>query len=369
MLSALLWLACAEPAPVPATVPAPGKVPEVGPAAPTPRTAGSAALARIQAEIVEVSGEAVTALTPEGQVVLKLRPGGLVGQARPSATVMLECSADSAGVYTIERVLPQQGLEIDYGRVTELGAETLTITRSLGASRFLVNRWSDLPPALSVGEYLGVKHYSTDAGQAILNARRMPGRVEAAGVVTEASPGSLTVQTLGGARTWPLDGAAVGDAVIVHYTRGAAGAEDLGVTVQSGPLRFTGKHSDWDAATGTLGMVDAWGGLHGVVRFKLTSPLPAGLVPGDLADTTWTWRDGALTLVEVTERALSPVYFGRIDSIDDTSLTMTTLQRQHKVLQRAPDLFMPRPIAVGDMADVMWRREGEATIAEAIVKE
>lgn len=377
LLPVLVALGCGEPDPAPPGAPPAPRPAPANPAPgnpPPPRPGGPEQdphRARLEGEVIEATASSIRVLTPEGDTTFDVAPGAYGTPPASSSTVTLDCTIDPGGRYTVATLLPHQGLEIDYGVVSALSPDRLVITRPLGEGSYRVNRWSDLPKDLAVGQYVGVKHYRTDEGPAILNTRRFPGRVEIAGVVTAAGE-TLTIASLGGARTFPVTGPAVGDVVVVHHRRGRTGApEDLGVDVIEGPLPFTGKISAWDARTNTVAMVDAWGGTLGNVKLATPNPLPGDLVPGDLADVRWTAVAGVPTVVSIAERKLSPVFFGRIDAIDAGNVEMTTLQRQHKQLRRTPATWLPVPIAVGDMADVIWVEDpaGGPPVAEVIVKE
>lgn len=347
-------------------------------AAPPGGVSATAPWLRLTVNVIGLEGDRLAVYGPEGEQRLRVAPGAL-GSAAAGAgdTVDLECEVDATGLRTIRAVRPHTGLGIRYGTVTAVDGGGITLDGPLGAQTFLVNQWSDMPAGLHAGEYVTVKHYRTDAGAAVLNTRRFPGRLMEEGVIAGVTPQGFALRSLGGLRAFPLPAAGqlppVGASARVSYARDAADAV-IGLTIEPGPdpLVFIGKMSGQNATAHTFSMVDAWTMTLGTVEFSLPGGVPEGIVPGDLVEASWRWDGGPLpTIVAMQERTLSPVFFGRITAIDEAHVAMVTLQRQPKRLRRDADTWLPVPIKVGDMADVVWRVDpaGGDPVAELIVKE
>lgn len=358
----------------PSTPPTPGSP---GGVLPGPSAPGPPRRLHLTLNVLGAEGGYLTALGPEGEMVLELGP--TAGTVPPrGALTYVEATPTPDGRYVVDAFVPHQGLGIVFGTVRATTAERLTIESPLGTTEWIRNRWADVPADLAVGHYVSVKHYQTPDGAAILNVRRFPGRVEEVGVVQSPASGgagsaALSLYTLGGARTYPAASSfAPGSIARVLYRRDARTPfKDLAVeAADADALLFVGKLSTWSAPS--LAMVDAWGNRLGVVTFRYDAVLPEGLVAGDLAEVRYTFAaDGTPLATEVTERVLSTVYFGTIDRLDESSLTVTTLQRQAHTLRRTPDTWFPGPVQVGDKADVIWRADptGGPNIAEVVVKE
>jgi hypothetical protein len=197
-------------------------------------------------------------------------------------------------------------------------------------------------------------------------------------VVARNEGGRLVVHTLAGTWTLPSPAGippAPRQAAVFRYELDPAGrATDVRWEPQAAGLRFVGKMSEVPAGPGTFNVVDVWGNLLGVIPFLLGPGVapPAGVKPGDLVELEYTFDEaGSPVATVVTQRVLSPVYFGRLDRIGEADLSMTTLQRQRREVRLRPDTFIPSPVQVGDMADVIWEDDpgGGTPFARAIVKE
>ncbi len=338
----------------------------------------------ITANVLAIGADRVVALAPEGEEAFFLAPGALAGHPPTRGdTVTLDCAHDPLGALVVEQVLPHTGLPIRYGTVTAASTDRLTVTSPLGEQTFVVNAWSDLPDLLAVGQFVGVKHYGMNDERTILNAKRFPGVVEDTGVVVAWEGASVSVQTLGGSVAHTLDpatlqtlpdGFGVGSTATIRSRRNGPKRTVASVAVRTDELVFVGKMSSWDAATHTFAMVDAWGGVLGIVRFRWDAGCggDCAVVPGDLAEVRYRFaQDGTPTIAALTKRELSPVYFGEITEIDATHVRMVTLQNQTKLLTVTPQTRLPVPIRVGDRADVIYvpGATADARVAVAIVKE
>lgn len=337
----------------------------------------------IEANVLEVGIDNVRAIAPEGEERFPVTPEALASaRVTRGAGVMLDCAVGPDGALLVERIQPHTGLPITYGTVAVLSQEQLVLDSPLGAETFVVNAWSDLPAAIKPGQFVGVKHYGMDDARTVLNAKPFPGMVEASGVVTGFDGEHLSTATLGGPATYDVAGVTglpeadvqVGKTVTVKSRRSRDGLRVSSVAIRDDDLLFTGKMSSWDPAKRLFAMVDAWGGVLGVVRFRWQAGCDAGcgVVPGDLADVHYRFDDDGFPVIQTLQkRAISPVFFGEINEIDTRHVTLTTLQHQVKTLDITLETRQPLPIHVGDFADVIHGPDGTQTAqrALAIVKE
>lgn len=386
-LPLLLALGCGAPEPpAPSALP-PKEAPPVAPhGAPGVGRPGARDEGKLQLtlNVVGVEDGRLHAWGPLGEQRLALAPNALPTPP-PAAgqTWLAEARPGPNGPAEVLRVYPHHGLEVVYGTVAALDERSLALDTAQGRRDFVRHPWSDLPAGLAPGEYVGVKLYHTTAwrghaaGQAILNARRHPGRPAMDGVAVRSGPEGLVVSTLAG--TWtvpaPAEAPSPGQALSLTYTLDAAGrATEVRWTPLDGPLRFTGKLSELPAEPGRVRIVDVWGNLLGVLAFGLGEgvTVPAETRPGDLLEVTYDFdAEGRPVARALTPRVLSPVWFGRIEALDATSVRLTTLQKQPREGRLDADTFQPVPVRVGDMADVIWEpgEAGAPPRVRAIVKE
>lgn len=349
----------------PATGPAPGSA--TG-AAPADRTLD------LTVHVLGLDAAGLHLVGPWGETTLPVAPGAVPSPApKAGETWNAECEPGTYGPRRILRLAPHHGLAIAYGTVATL---TDTELRFDDGRSFVRHPWSDLPDGAAPGDFLGVKVYHTPAwqghaaGLAILNARRHPGHPEAQGVSAALAP-SWTVHTLAGPWQLPAAGAApVGTGVTVRYTLTGDTPTHVSWAPTPLPLHFTGKLSQTTPSPGQVAVVDVWGNLYGVVPFTLAPGVvvPEGTHPGDLLDVAYHFDTTGHPVAEsLTPRRISPVWFGHVDRVDGTTLALTTLQNQAHEAHLDGDTFLPEPVHVGDMADVVWADDPARAVA--VVKE
>lgn len=379
----LLLLGCGAPPDPPARPPR--EPPPVAPHGVAGRPAAKdEGKLQLTLNVVGVEDGVLHAWGPLGEQRLSLAPGALPDPPpAPGETWLAEARPGPNGPAEVLRVHPHHGLEVVYGTVASLDDRSLELDTAQGRRPFVRHPWSDLPAGLAIGEYVGVKLYHTTAwqghpaGQAILNARRHPGRPAIDGVAVRSGPEGLVVATLAGTWTVPAPPTAPspGQALSLTYTLDPSGrAADVRWTALDGPPRFTGKLSELPPEPGRVRIVDVWGNLLGVLSFALAEgvTVPADTRPGDLLEVSYDFdADGRPVARSLSPRVLSPVWFGHIDALDATSIRLTTLQKQAKEGRLDAETFQPAPVRVGDMADVIWEpgeAEGPPRV-RAIVKE
>jgi len=336
-------------------------------------TRASGDLHWMAADLVAVEEGAVRVVGPFGEERLPLEAGAAAALAtRPlpaGITLQLACRPEGDAL-TAVRVSPQNGLPIRFGRVVEEDASRVVLESPFGRETFLRNRWSDVPADGGPGAWVGLKHYDAGGVRAVLNYRPGPGRPEERGVVREVHGDRVVLATLKGMREVRVGGAPPAEGQAVVVTR-PAGADAARVEPAEEPFLFTGKLSA-PVREGRATFVDAWGGRLGDVAFRLASEdvLPRDLAPGDLADVRYrlSGPDGPVA-VQVSERALSPVYFGEITAIDDERVELVTMQGQRHALRITTDTLRPHPVRAGDRADVGYDPGADPPVATLIVRE
>lgn len=327
---------------------------------------------------LSVDAEALTGIYSGGVERFRRAPGTAVpASLEPGATVTASCRIDEAGNWWVLRVDPHHGLPISFGTVTERSAERLVLETPLGRRSFAINRDSDVPPEVRVGGFADVKYYRLGDDSVVLNSHAQPGCRVTCGILLESGPSSFTLRTVRGPLTFgaPGPGLEPGTPVSFRYRIDEGyRLRSLSLERQKGSFRFTGKVTGRSAEDRTLSVLDVVEHTGEVVMFGFASPPPGldDLDPGDLVQVDYELPEGGELprLTGLEERPLSPVFFGTVQALDRERIRLVTRQGRDEQLRVTAETVMPVPVRPGDMADVIYRREGPGDpVATVIVKE
>lgn len=371
--------------------PEPATPSETRPNAPSLQSTRAPSYRLVALLLDDPQGSEARALTPAGIRTLRLSEQTRVapGLGRGSY-VDVECDMRSDGRLDALIIERPRGLPVTFGTLVSLEETAMVVENPLGQTRLGLNTMSDLSPGLSPGQFIDVKYYDLDGVPTVLNARQQPGHFETWGMVRALERDGVLVQTLKEESLFEIEASeaadlAVGDHVRLMWTEGLqSGRTILGVE-EVEDLLFIGKLAEFRPKAGELRLVDTWQRVQGIVTLYLEPGfrLDPSWMPGDLLEIRYRFREVGRSeagrppsapqarVVSCLERPLSPIYFGELTALEPDHLVIRTLQGNSWRVRVTPETLRPRSLAVGDLADVVYRAgaPGQDPEARLIVKE
>ena len=336
------------------------------PSAPAPPR-GLQRTVRMPMNVVALEPGRLTALFSGGVHVFPVAREVAVPALARGDTVIASCRSTATGEWVIQDIQRHHGLPIIFGTVKERTASRLVLDSPLGAFSLTVNADSDIAADALPGQYVNAKYYHVGDQRTLLNCRRHPGCWEEDGILLGRSATGFTLRSLRGTVTFRTQvpaahALAVGAAVTFRYRMDARGhVRPLSLVPCQGGFQLTGKVTAHRPAEHLLNVLDVISTTRGEAHLEYQEAFPvlATLRPGDLVHVTYRLgREGPPRLESIEKRQLRPVFFGTVLSIGEGHVRLVTRQGQVHELRVTRETVMPRPVAPGAMADVIYREDG-----------
>lgn len=329
--------------------------------------------ASVVMNVISVDDAALTGIYSGGVSRFRLAEGAVVPKPlRAGETVSAACRMAASGAWVVLSVERHHGLPIAFGTVRARTAGSLVLETPFGTKPFTLNADSDVAGDVQVGAFADLKYYRLRGTATVLNGRAQPGCRVAEGILAARGPDSFSLRTLRGTIPFaaPAPDLEVGTPVTFRYRLDDADrVQPLSLEERAGPFRFLGKVTEHGDRT--LSVIDVVDHTGDVVTFQAEEPL-GDLHPGDLVQVSYDLPEAGLPprLLGLEKRPLRPVYFGTVVSIDRERIRLVTRQGVTRDLRVTGATVVPAPIRPGDMADVIYRREGQGLpVATGIFKE